>query len=163
MKTFLERYLQELVAKKDSIEVLLNHIMETHDADPIGSAFDDILVPPSQIESFVTELSRSGLLIQSVSPYCNCTKENRRLYDCPHGGGGPRHASGYYSEMYMMDGWHLPDDLQVDSSVYSQFDTINRSNQRALQYALEGMKADPSYSPCLVSAIDILVPDAWYR
>ena len=63
----------------------------------------------------------------------------------------------------MIDGWHLSDGLEDDLAIHGLSGLIHEQHQFALKYALEEIKADPNYSPCLVPAVDMLVPRAWYR
>ena len=157
MDTILTRYLIALESKATSVKARLEQLVDTRAASG-SSAFGDVFISQQQVEPFVAELSEAGVLIDSITPYCDYTKENRRRYGCPHGGGGPGNTHGYYySEMYMMDGWYLPDTIEQ----LAENELVDFYNHKALRYVLEDMKSEYRYSPCLVAGVDLLVPDNW--
>ncbi len=95
-----------MTAKKTYISTLnkqkqeqLNLLIEEFEAYPVGTGYIDIIIIRDRLINFINKLTNIGIVINSVSWWCNATDENKNKYGCPHGLGGPLTKFGLFTEI----------------------------------------------------------------
>ena len=138
-----------------------------------GTNYSDIIIPQNLIIKFINGLTNIGIVINSVSWWCNATDDNKTKYGCPHGYGGPMTTFGWFSEMS-----HDFDEIcEMESELFLSLDndfrveTIKNINEKVVNHILTKQTttyADGTYltfknNPCLTPGLDLFVPDNWTR
>ncbi len=163
-KAAVSRYLDGIRASEPELIAEVERLLEKSRTTPVGDGFIDIITPADNIESFLESMTNLGIAINVVTLWCDCTPNNKDRYGCPHGFGGPRYESGYYSEMCERDPFDVAKsypDLIADDAAPE--DLVNKYNAAVREYVETGIKSRPEYSPCLVPGFWLVVPKAWKR
>lgn len=131
---------------------------------PVGWGFIDLITRKGRCDQLIAGLAALGVAIRGVTLWCDCTKESELRYGCPHGMGGPRHETGFFSEMCERD-WFNIEDLGINASGrdVDPASLVSLCNNLAREYVWVGMTRRSDYSPCLVPGFWLLVPDDWRR
>ena len=79
----------------------LDNILVKYKAEPVGWGYVDCIILNDDLAGFVNEITALGIKIKGFTVWCHCTDENKELYGCPHGFGGPKsiYHDGWFSEM----------------------------------------------------------------
>lgn len=159
-------YLGSLRLNQEGKQKQVEDILERNKAQPVGHGYIDIITDSRYIRNLVFELTQVGIAINGVTWWCHCTDENRNLYECPHGMGGPQsiHFEGWFSEMGVdYESSDLPDGIyeKLEQGNISPAE-INSINESILVYTNQ-FKEDERFSPCFVPAIWLHVPKEWRR
>ncbi len=162
------KYLLTLDTK---IQKQLDLLIEKFEAYPVGTGYIDIIVLGDKYIEFINELTDLGLAVNSISWWCNASKENKKKYGCPHGYGGPKTQFGWFSEI--LDEFDNVEEAEQQNFIklnknFSS-DIIKKINNKAksiIKNKKTKPKADENYlvfqkSPCLTPGIWIQVPDDW--
>ena len=80
-------------------QVQLEKLIELYDIYVVGTGYVDLIIMRDKYSDFIDDLSAIGLMIESISWWCNATDDNKSKYGCPHGYGGPMTKYGWFSEM----------------------------------------------------------------
>ena len=157
-------YFSCLIQSKTALLPLIEALLAECESLPVGNGFIDLITPKERSEQLIAGVTELGVAIRGVTLWCDCTEENKIRYGCPHGYGGPRHGTGFFSEMCETD-WFNVEDLGIDVSA-SDVDPeslVAICNDLARQYARVGMAQRSDYSPCLVPGFWLCVPAGWVR
>lgn len=163
-KVAVSRYLDEICAGGPEVVAKIESLLENFQTTPVGNGFIDIITPTDNIDSFIGSMTDLGIAINLVTLWCNCTPDNEVQYGCPHGYGGPRYESCYYSEMCEHDPFDAAESVpELITDDAAPTDLINKYNTAIREYVETGIKARPEYSPCLVPGFSLVVPKEWKR
>ncbi len=157
-------YIQALAVRKNEIQPLLDKHIQALATDVVGNGYVDIILERESAIKLIEASTRLGIAVTELTPWCNCTPENRIKYHCPHGGGGPSYAeSSYFSECYQYHEWSLSEEQGFDNAMFGQdfLRFVGSANARAVDYIANQMVCEPFYSPCLCPGLWMLVPDDW--
>ncbi|WP_214629716.1 hypothetical protein [Paenibacillus agaridevorans] len=144
----------------------IEKILEKYKSQPVGYGYIDLITHFDQIENLINELTSIGVAINGVTWWCHTNEDNKKLYNCPHGLGGPSSIffNGWFSEMG-------PDYESFDPTqeVYDQFEAemvtqgeINILNESVRRY-IKDFKKNDLFEDCFYPAIWLHVPREWRR
>ena len=163
-KIIVSEYLEGISEKEPDLITEIEGLLEKFQTTPVGDGFIDIITPADNIEPFIESMTNLGVAINVVTLWCNCTPANEAKFGCPHGFGGPRHQSGYYSEMCERDPFDVEEtfpDLIADDA--NSAELVAKYNAAIREYTETGMESRPEYSRCLVPGFWLVVPKDWKR
>jgi hypothetical protein len=157
-------YLATLTKRANAIQLQVETLMESCRTLPVGSGYIDVITRQEHHDQFISGLTAIGVAIHFITLWCDCTELNKSRYGCPHGYGGPIHATGYFSEVCERDSFDV-EALGVDvwGPVDDQPSMISKCNGLATAYVTAGMKERRDYSPCFVPGFWLAVPKDWKR
>jgi len=118
-------------------KIYLDKLLIEYRVQPVGLGYAECIIKKDDVIKFIDELSELSVGVEGISWWCHCTDNNKKLFGCPHGGGGPPsiYYEGYFSEMY-----------HVKKAYVSRRDEI-------LRYIYFGILSDKFYSPCIEPAL----------
>ena len=100
-------YLTGLANREAAAKPPLDALIARLGIQVVGDGYIDAITRLEHVTQFLTELDRLGIAVTDVTLWCDCTPENTQRLGCPHGGGGPGHANGYFSEMCEEDSFDV--------------------------------------------------------
>ena len=160
----LSPYLATLTERATTIRPQIETLMGRCRTLPVGSGYIDVITRQEHHDQFISGLTAIGVAIHFITLWCDCTALNKSRYGCPHGYGGPIHATGYFSEVCERDSFDV-EALGVD--VWGMSDDprsmISTCNGLATAYVAAGMKDRQDYSPCFLPGFWLAVPKDWNR
>ncbi|WP_026476142.1 hypothetical protein [Alkaliphilus transvaalensis] len=150
----------------DQLEILMNR----YKVESVGSGYIDCIVHKDNLEAFIMELSKLGVLITAVSWWCYVNPNELSQNGCPHGMGGPKskYYEGWFSEL--QNEMYELDEPAIKSTV-EEYDKhlIGIFNLKVLNRVWKRLEKPFRYTPndyimgnkCLTPALWLLVPDDW--
>ncbi|HPI20223.1 MAG TPA: hypothetical protein PKY56_07625 [Candidatus Kapabacteria bacterium] len=148
----------------------MDKLIDKFEAYPVGTGYIDVIVMRDKVVDFILELTRIGLVIESISWWCHSTEENKVRFGCLHGYGGPSTQNGWFSEMT-----HDFDNIEnkilkgtTDTYKQSSIAEINDKaknlilNKHTITYP-DGNFLTYKDNPCLTPGLWIQVPENWER
>lgn len=160
------KYMEYLRSNNGILQENIENSLEKHQAQPVGSGYIDIITDQMLVGSLINDLTMIGISINGVSWWCYCSNENRELYGCPHGMGGPKsvYRVGWYSEMGLDY-----ESFEISRNVYDMFEhssvtaeDVRTLNDSVRNYILE-FSQDKRYEKCYSPALWLHVPSNWER
>ncbi len=161
-------YTSKLNQNRSAIRRDLNNLIADYEGTLVGKGYIDIIIVRDKVQPFINELTKLGLAIESISWWCHATDENKKMFGCPHGYGGPMTIFGWFSEMC-----HDFDDIDRTEIENLERDYSNENIKRVNDIAaaiIENKRtipdSDGSYlvfenNPCLTPGFWIRIPDGW--
>ena len=160
--TYLKSLRLNQLEKQKQIEDLL----EKNKAQTVGHGYIDAITDFKHIESLISGLSQIGIAIDCVTWWCHCSEENKVLFGCPHGLGGPHsiHFDGWFSEIGIdNESFDIPSDTyQKREQGKVSLEEIRAINDIALVYIRQFTEAK-RFSQCFKPAVWLHVPVEWRR
>ncbi|WP_164472589.1 hypothetical protein [Cohnella candidum] len=159
-------YLEGLRQRNIEIQNKIESSLEKYQSYPVGTGYIDIITKHELSEKLLHDLSNAGIAVNAVTWWCHSTEENKDLYGCPHGMGGPKCncCNGYYSEMGLDY-----ETYEISETQYNTLETgtvtqeeIHSINQAAWNYIRE-FSNNERFSNCFTPALWLHVPDEWKR
>lgn len=159
-------YLEYLRSNHEIVQSEIEDCLAKYLSQPVGSGYIDIITHFKLIENLILELTTIGIIIDGVTWWCHCSEENKRLYGCPHGMGGPQSVfyEGWYSEMGIDY-----ESAEIPQAIYDKLekgkvssDDIKAMNDIIKDYIDEFSK-DERFSKCFTPAVWLHVPKEWNR
>lgn len=135
--------------------------MEKNKVQFVGSGYSELIIPLGSVIEFIEELTRKEIVIDSVAWWCHCTKENEEKYGCPQGLGGPQsmYSDGWFSEMQIQV-FEVSSEKLDNLNGYLDIEKIKEINN-SIKTAITSIGENAEYSPCLVPALSLFVPQDW--
>ncbi len=158
------KYFTKLEQNKENIQEKIEELFNAYQVQEVDSGYINCITLTSNIEKLVEAISSLGILIYVITWWCHTTDESTKLYDCPHGLGGPlsHYYPGWFSETEM-PAYEVEDKLLDIVDEEFDIDKITKLNQNALNYVFNDVKQHWFYSECMQPAIWLYVPDEWIR
>lgn len=122
-----------------------------------GVGYGEVIVALENTQTFVKQIADCGVTVRYISFWCHNTARNRKLYGCPHGGGGYQCGlqDEYLSELYHVDAFNMStEDTVVTHSELT--DLFTKYFEGELQH-------HDYFRPCLALAFFLDVPPHWKR
>lgn len=97
-------------------KIILDNILDKHNAQPVGHGYIDIIIPRDNYREFVTELVINGFKIRSVSWWGLCEDKAESEY----GLGGPKSffSQGWFSEIPInIDDFNFSSDTTLEDVI----------------------------------------------
>jgi hypothetical protein len=157
-------YFARLANHRRTLIPQIEGLMREFGTVPVGDGFIDVITRIDRAEAFIRCLSNLGIAVTMITLWCDCSKENRIRYGCPHGYGGPKYEDGYYSEMCHSEPFDVANlgiDITQDGGDVSKL--VHLCKQAALDFILGGLQRRYDYLPCLQPGFWLAVPDNWRR
>ena len=157
-------YLDRLRASQATVQSAIEVLIAQCGCLVVGNGFIDIITRLPMCDTFIDGVSRLGVAVTYITLWCDCTEQNKRLYGCPHGLGGPRYPGGFFSEMCERDSFDAAEsgvDVRLQNTDPDAF--VTACNALARDYVNVGIPLRPEFSPCLVPGFWLSVPDDWKR
>ncbi len=106
------------------------------------------------------------MAIDCVTWWCHCSEENKNVFGCPHGLGGPSsiHFDSWFSEIGIdNESFDIPNDIyhKLEHGEVS-LEEIRAINELSLAY-IKQFTEEELFSPCFKPAIWLHVPNEWRR
>jgi len=134
---------------------LLDTILETHKAQPVGHGYIDIIVSRENFKRFIKSLIMNGYSIKSVSWWEWCPEGK----ECDYGLGGPQSNfyNGYFAELPVnIDDIEISADLSNEKVIEH---IINLIEEKSITYPDE--RVTFKQNNWLTPAIWLDVPSSW--
>ena len=130
----------------DKTKIQLDELLLKYKVEPVGQGYIDCIILNDDIPGFVDEITALGIKIIGLTVWCHYTDEHEELYNCPHGLGGPKsiYHDGWFSEMCCDDSF-----LEIEY------------NEQVVDVLFNGLPMKSWYSPCMMPALWLDVPDCW--
>lgn len=154
-------YLEELESSEKKYQRVIDELSKKYKVQFVSAGYMELIVPSESIKGFMEELTKNKIVINFLSWWCHCTPENEKKYGCPHGLGGPHslYFDGWYSETQIQAWEFSPRELSAFNKDPST-KKIKEINDDALS-AILSINQDQYYTPCLVPAFGLFVPQKW--
>ncbi|QHJ71348.1 hypothetical protein [Planococcus halotolerans] len=154
-------YLEKLNHEKNDYQKLINNLVKKYKIQFVGIGYSELIIPIDIVDEFVSELTKNKIIVNLVTWWCHCTEKNEKLYNCPHGLGGPdsEYTNGWFSEMGIQ-AFEVDVNILERANKLPEDSKIRDINNSVLHNILK-INEDESFSPCLVPAIGLYVPKEW--
>lgn len=145
---------------QNDIELLITK----YKVEPVGNGYIDMIINNDLVEEFISELTKSNIIVEGVTWWCHFTKTSEIEIGCPHGMGGP--ISDYY------EGWFSETQIPIyevttDKVIRIDMNTLSNGvkeiNSQVINYIKYDFPKSDEYLKCLVPALWLLVPEDWKR
>lgn len=102
-----------LRAEGEMDKSILDKILLKNQAQPVGDGYIDIIINPDNTYNFITEIKKSGFILEGVSWWEYCLEG---IAEAKFGMGGPKSIfyNGYLAEIPINDIDHFEDNVSVD-------------------------------------------------
>lgn len=162
----MNSYFYKLESNKKFIQLELETLMKRHQVQSVGSGYIDLIIPHSRVIHFLDDLSNLSICAEYISWWCHCTAENKKLYGCPHGMGGPNNqfGNGYFSECTHLSEFDPRSHgfmLETLSKRAGEF--VKECNHMMAVYLENELVNEDFYSPCLTPGLWLYLPPNWNR
>ena len=138
-------------------KVVLDNILEKHQAQPVGHGYIDIIVSRNNYKNFVRELVTNGFKVESVSWWEWCADNKPHEY----GLGGPESIfyKGWFSEIPVtIDEFNFPMEKSNEEMIE---EIINKIESKTITFSNETVLFNKSN--WLTPAIWLDVPNDWRK
>lgn len=154
-------YIENLDANKKEYKNYIDDLALKYKIQFVGSGYFELIIPSASVEKVISEFTQKGIVISILVWWCHCTEENEQKYGCPHGYGGPYsdYFSGWFSEMGIQ-AFEISEELLQSVNEYPYEEKIKEINGR-VWHAISKIHENEHYSPCLVPALGLYVPEHW--
>ncbi|WP_084245042.1 hypothetical protein [Planomicrobium okeanokoites] len=154
-------YLKKLDSADKEYKKIIHDLVEKYKIQFLSSRYNELITPSESVLEFIADLTRYGIAIDLVAWWCHCTEENESKYGCPHGMGGPQseYSDSWFSEMQIQAFEVTPERLS-EFNKNPDVEKIEEINNSVIT-AITSIVDNDEYSPCLVPALGLFVPQDW--